>query len=110
MKRKLVKLETRGQNIRAHRRMWRWLSENPKMEKLAWPGWENNGGRYPCQFASCFLCGGSCKLCPLVWPGGECCIDTGKGSGLFSQWLRRPFGSKERAKIAKQIAELSVRR
>lgn len=112
MKKKLIKLETAGQLIRAHRRMWRWLSENPKMPKNAWPGWERNGGRHPPQFADCFLCSvaGGCQLCPLVWPDGECCVDTRKGRGLFSQWVKESFGTEERAKIAKRIAKLPVRR
>jgi len=110
MKRKLVKLETRGQRIRAHRKMWQWLSENPKVSKGSWPGWEANRGRYPNQFADCFLCKDGCKLCPLIWPGSGICLETREGNGLFSKWSRSFWGSKERAKIAKQIAELPVRR
>ena len=107
-KKKLIRLETRGSRIRAHRKMWRWLAENPKMNKWQWPKWKSNGGKYPDQPLDCFLCGGVCGECPLVWPGGLCTRH--KGSvGLFSLWVRTSL-EETRAHLAKQIAELPVRK
>lgn len=102
---------TRSQAIRRHRKMWRWLAEHPGKEKHDWPGWEENGGPYRDDWAHCFLCSYAvsvvgedsgrvaCEECPLKWPDPK-----GTCTPLLAAWARREKG------IAKQIAELPVRR
>ena len=118
MAKKLAKLGTKGQRIRAHRKMWRWLGENPVRKKFEWPGWEENGGRYSAQLANCFLCVYDCKNCPLVWPLGGTCAGEKE---LFSLWIQTWEEErlnwlnsserfiKRREELAKEIAELPRR-
>lgn len=99
---------TRNQAIRRHRILWRWLAENPEASKSQWPGWELNGGKYEETDADCFLCefAQRCGDCPLEWPGGRC---LSPGSP-FVKRDKRGTTKKERANLAKQIAELPIRR
>ena len=104
------KTMTRNQTIRRHRLLWRWLAENPKAEKMDWPGWEWNEGKYEYTSGNCFLCAcpsdGSGYCCPVVWPGGGTCMTS---SSSYKKWCEAK-SLKKRAALAKQIAELPVRR
>lgn len=109
MKKQII-LKTRGDYIRAHRKLWRWLAENPKIkgefsEKRDWPEWEFNGGRYKKQLLDCFLCNNTCSHCPIKWPSPREYIC----GGLFGKWYYAKT-SKFTARYAKMIAELPVRR
>lgn len=102
----LINPKTRSHRIRLHRRMWRWLAENPEAEKSDWPGWK----KYTPQYAGCFMCSQqNCTVCPLVWPknihGYDWCLE----GGLYTQWDKTELNS-ERSALAEQIAELPVRR
>lgn len=103
---KSIKLD-RGGRIRAHRKLWRWVSKNPGEHKDQWPKWEFNSGRYPRQVNDCFLCFYSCDECPLEWPEITC-------GGLHGKWVHYSFerhqGLQKAAEIAKQIAELKVKK
>lgn len=101
---------TRGQAIRLHRRLWRWLSENPSAYKHHWPGWKENGGKYDYAVARCFLCEltkghlNQCLICPLKWPGPN-----GNCNPLFNNWDSTDSDS-ERSQLALEISKLPVRK
>lgn len=104
MKRKPIELKTRGARIKAHRKMWRWLAENPQKQKDEWPGWIWNGGGYAEEAAHCFLCHYPCRECPLIWLDlRTLCI-----TSFHRRWTMCE-SSEERSRLAKQIAELPVR-
>ena len=46
-----VKFEESG-----HRKLWRWIRDNPTKTKRDWPGWQMNGGIYQAVFGFCFAC------------------------------------------------------
>lgn len=93
-----------------HTELWLWLAENPKRDKLDWPQWKFNGGDIASIRGSCFPCEyttqGRNRVC--------CCLDfsgvitDGCLGGLFDQWEKAK--GKQRSAIAKQIAELSIRK
>ena len=98
-----------------HTELWLWCHEDPTRQKHEWPRWESNGGDIPDIFAHCFPCeykaqhfkmGQSGCHCPLDFPGwGESRSCLG---GLFIKW---EFATgKARSALAKQIAELPIRK
>lgn len=122
---KLIILKTRGDYIRGFRKHWKWLYKYPVIDgRLAtkgdWPEWEFNGGRYPHQHYNCFLCRWGmdsseedCYFCPVVWPNFKKfdrsifhCNNKGE---IYYKWENTKT-AKTRAKYAKMIAELPVRR
>ena len=95
-------------NHTAHKEMWTWLAENPKMDKDDWPGWAENGGKHKDRLNLCFACDCcdvQCNLCPLVWPGEIPCYLSGQ---LFNLW-GMSLDDEERASLALQIANLPVK-
>jgi hypothetical protein len=104
-----VKFEESG-----HRKLWRWLRDNPTKPKRDWPGWKINGGTYDIVFGYCFACdydenmhpyGSDCFCCPLIWPYGWDCDHP---MGLYKQFIKEEDLEKK-AKIAGMIAELQIR-
>ena len=105
-----------------HTELWLWLAKNPKKEKDDWPRWKINGGDifylernecFPCEYTLTHRRQGEdvfgCR-CPLDFPrweetdgGYEYCL-----GGLFDKW--RFAKGKARSAIAKQIAELPIRK
>lgn len=100
---------SRSQRIRAHRRLWRWCKAHPELEKDNWPEWEWNEGRYLHTLNLCFLCVDCCEDCALEWPISDGCMTRGEKFGLFTLWTNCK-NLRKRANLAKQIAELPVRR
>ena len=107
----MTKKLTRGQAIRLHRKLWRWLSEHPLAYKHQWPGWEDNGGEHSYNTqARCFLCEltkyeiHKCKACPVVWPGAH-----GTCNPLFCNWENAGPESL-RKKLALQISKLPAKK
>lgn len=94
-----------------HEELWLWLAEDPKREKWNWPRWKMKGGDIPGSWAYCFPCayadqtGRDC--CPLDIPGWN--PDTGGClGGLYGRWILAK--GKARTALAKQIAELPIRK
>lgn len=102
----------RNRRIRAHRKLWRWVSAHPEfpaeMAKIHWPGWKRNGGRYEGMLNDCFLCSYSSGCCLLKWPELTTCSPFNPES-LYHRWS---YAStlEEQSKFAKQIAELPIDR
>lgn len=103
---------TREQAIAEHRKMWRWLAENPTKRKIEYIFDElskrniNTGE----MINQCFLCtytGAHCESCPLDWGSATNCCDEGNAS-LFKKWIHAR-SIEEKAKLARQIAELPER-
>ena len=96
-----------------HEELWGWLAEDPKREKWDWPRWEMKGGDIPGKWAYCFPCAYAEQTerdcCPLDIPGWNpnsydgFCLD-----GLYDKW--RHTKGKARSALAKQIAELPIRK
>ena len=119
-------------NHTAHKGMWTWLAENPKMDKDDWPGWEWNGGIYGHVDFYCFACKYAivklreekfpgfydvdiaedrCSRCPLIWPNNASYLTDlycSGHKGLYSLWAR-DTSLDFRSKIAFQIANLPVK-
>lgn len=95
---------TRSHRIRLHRTMWRWLRDNPEMDKSNWPGWE----KYTAQSSDCFACGhGNCNLCPFIWPMNNAGLFWCADGGLYTKW-NWERDMEKRSGYAGEIAELPV--
>lgn len=105
-----------------HTELWLWLHGDSKREKSDWPRWKENGGDIRGEDPYCFPCLYSeqherknedwddpCR-CPLDFPRWE----TTDGAialclgGLFLKWIKAK--GKARTTLAKQIAELPIRK
>lgn len=102
-----------------HEELWWWLHEDPKREKPDWPRWKSNGGDIPDLIFGCFPCEYDRQhslekdrcCCPLEfyrwgridWNNTGHCL-----GGLYENW--RKAQGKKRTNLAKQIAELPVRK
>lgn len=104
---------TRNQAIRGHRKLWRWLAENPFAYKHEWLGWKRNGGSHEECRSSCFLC--ECAVhnrkngiivCPLDWSPGESC----QSNEDYLLWETKEGSKEEISQAAKNISELPRRR
>ena len=102
-------------NLTAHRKLWNWLSKNPDKEKVNWPEWKRNGGKYEdVGINYCFCCQyvtypKVCEECPLVWTGKDCKCETGDDNpGLFEKWDCET-NLQLRAELAAQIRDLPVK-
>lgn len=108
----------RKKAIKNHRKMWRWLAENPGKGKLDYLMLYDPNARL---IHSCYLCEYAahkmqylekkvisiCKYCPLDW-GGRACKDYGS---LFDRWwISHFYASKKSSMAARQIAELPERK
>lgn len=118
-------------DLTRHKELWNWLAENPGMQKVEWPGWDEiedwDDEMYPDN--NCFACeylkdvvisDGEeyyeldpilCeKQCPLIWPEGRTCTE--RYYSLYREWdnynSQEDF-YEEASVLAKQIAELPVR-
>ena len=90
----------------AHRAMWRWLAENPDKDKQDWFQMLDVYVTEKIPVFMCFACEACrqyCDACPIRKNSIGC-----NNGGLFAKW-RRSRDLKERAKLAKQIAELPWR-
>lgn len=122
----------RKEAIRLHRKMWNWIAD--KEEK------GNNVGKWeficieelPIVDSDCFCCEYACqkaeengeeyeyrcKYCPLEWDNANknllfmCCDNEvgGDDEGLYYQWRKKSISLEEKAKIARQIANLPERK
>ena len=99
---------TKEEAIRNHRKMWRWLAENPGKRKDDYLWKVDPEARL---YNHCYLCDyvnknhhGYCEYCPVEWPEEYCCEE----DGLYSRWQFAMLGEDytRTAEIAKQIAEL----
>jgi len=79
-------------NHSAHKRLWKWLAENPTKSKWHWPEWKGNGGIFSRVEADCFACDCTARChinsaaCPLIWPlNGEGQLLCTNG-GLWDEW------------------------
>lgn len=98
-------------NHTAHKKLWKYLEDNPEMEKEGWPGWEWNGGEYEEILNDCFACsycGFNCNKCPLIWPENRDGYGTCINGGIYDKWDMR-HDDEERSSLAHQIANLPVR-
>ena len=94
-----------------HTELWLWLAENPDSEKTGWPRWKGNGGNISYVRAGCFPCeytvqGENRLCCCLEFPGKmppDDCL-----GGLYDKWCEAT--GKARTALAKQIAELPIRK
>ena len=124
-----------------HIEQWNWLSNNTDKEIYDWPEWDqwdyksilraNPKKRipyfwlYPCEYAYmnfgfllkdyyrlgyCYLC------CPLIWPNGYACFDSGHNgknieAGLVYKYDQAKYQGNlnKRSEYALQIANLSVK-
>ena len=102
--------------VELHRKLWDWLSNNPKMLKEDWPGWSQNGGYYNSGMVTneCWLCASTqdkdnnifdCKLCPVKWPHKVC--DEFDNSP-YNMWLTANT-TKTRVKWARVIRDLPMK-
>ena len=98
---------TRQEAISKHRKMWRWLAENPGKRKDDYLWKVDPEARL---YNYCYLCdyvsknhNGECEYCPVEWPEEYCCED-----GLYDKWLDAVVCKDYAlaAEIAKQISEL----
>ena len=101
-------------NHTAHKELWTWLADNPEKGKGEWPGWENNGGKYPNTSNDCFACEydnkidwPACDSCPLIWETTYC----QPYNSLFTKWQSAFFNNNHKScsEFARQIANLPVR-
>lgn len=113
-------------NHTAHRELWDWKAKNPdKDDRLHWPGWDYNGGKYKEGAGGCFACEyvsfldieidicDGCDSCPLVWPndlkcGDDFCEEI-KRYPLFREWDHES-NLQKRSELAAQIRDLPVRK
>ena len=93
--------------------LWEWLAKTGK-KKRDWPGWEENGGKYPDREGNrCFLCNyvpshnSSCmEACPYCIAYGSCCE---KADSPYILWLRSPAMSDEKKHYAGEfLAQLQT--
>jgi len=106
-------------NHTAHKALWNWIADNTKEgswpNKLSWPGWEGNGGKYARNKNTCFACEYTlslegkpyCPRCPLVWPDLDGCLTT-QGIGLYDLW-ECADSTEIRQYISLRIANLPVK-
>lgn len=97
-----------------HRELWKWLSENPELDKEDWDLWEYNGGNVPMCDSDCFACDYNsdrfdvitnecnCDLCPLQWSGNDCTVSE------FKQW-NYAKSDEERTRLALAIMDLPLK-
>ena len=106
---------TRSQAIRSHRKLWRWLAENPFAYKREWPGWKQNGGFYKRCRSNCFLCEyvdqnrnkeNNLIPCPLDWSPGTSC----QNNLDYLLWETRNGTEEEISQAARNIAKLPRRK
>ena len=98
-----------------HKKLWKWLSENPLKEKPDWPEWRINGGNIEYISCYCFACSVTegCEDCPLDW--GEatrsCTPDLFEHDeeGLYSLWGEATNPAR-RSALPLQIAELPLKK
>ena len=105
-----------------HTELWMWVAGEHRRKKRGWPRWDINGGDIPyIEYNECFPCEytqqheinedewNRCR-CPLDFPGWE--ITDGSHEyclgGLYDKW--RKAKGKARTALAKQIAELPIRK
>lgn len=104
---------TKSQALRGHRKLWKWLAENPFMGKEEWPGWKQNGGSHKKCRSSCFLCEyadhnreNGIIFCLLDWsPGGSC-----QSNKDYLLWEAKKGTKEEISQAARNIAKLSKRK
>ena len=107
----------RKKAIKKHRKMWRWLAENPGKGKLSYlmlydPKADLERDCYLCEYAINkampyeIIISRYCNHCPLHWNGSEC----NSYFSLYADWFHSKLNSEERAKLARQIAELPERK
>lgn len=107
----------RKKAIKKHRKMWRWLAEHPDKRKFEYlemhdPKADLHNDCYLCEYATNRAPAAEifelyvCDHCPLDWDGNEC---PGHFS-LYADWHYARPDAEERAKIARQIAELPERK
>lgn len=98
-------------NHTAHKKLWKYLEDNPEMEKEDWPGWDLNGGEYKKILNDCFACEylfATCSSCPLLWPKVKGEWRVCHSGGLYEKWCTSgDVGS--RSSLAHQIANLPVK-
>jgi len=119
MSKKLTKKEAH----KIHQALWTWLSENPDKGKSSWPDWKENKGSIPWCANHCPACEyeaqhpaliGYCGVnCIIAWPAGYGCQwmfeDKGQQHEIYNQWYYSD-DLKLRASLAKQIADLPLRK
>ena len=100
--------ELRKYCIDNHRKMWHWLSENPKKEKKDWPGWEHHKK----EDGYCFLCGyisadpdKDCHSCPIDWVVTDMCSTVYPKKSYYQLYLNA-ITHKAKTKYAEIIANL----
>ena len=83
---------TKREAVRQHRKMWRWLAENPN--KYKWDYFKEKKVERP-GAALCFLCKYNrsvgvitCEACPLKWERGSC----NRRGDLFHEWKQSRLG------------------
>ncbi len=94
--------------IRNHRRLWKWLAENPGKDKEDWPRWAIYGGAIT---NNCFLCElaldkDSVQICPNCigdWGYYKSCSTN--SDGLFSRW-EKVSNHKKRTELALKIRDV----
>ena len=99
-------------NHTAHKKLWKYLEDNPEMEKDDWPGWKSNGGGIIDTTVNlCFACDycyTACSYCPLLWSKvkgeGRVC----HSGGLYKKWYTSE-DIETRSSLARQIANLPVK-
>lgn len=97
-----------------HKKLWKWLSENPMKDKYDWPGWEHNGGMVSYVSCHCFACEAArnCGDCPLDWGTTPTCVTdlfVQDWEGLYSLWGEATNPTR-RSALALQIAELPLKK
>ena len=108
LKRRL-KMLTRNQALRRHRKLWRWLAENPFMHKGTWPGWKRHGGLFENCRSNCFLCQyveENDYPCLLDWSPGETC----QNNPSYLLWETKNGTAEKISQAARNIAELPRRK
>lgn len=107
---------TREQAIEEHRKMWRWLAENPTKYKRDYVLEESNGNGINTEgminyWSLCTYAAFDCEACPLDWDGGCCYSFREDEDSLYDKWIfyGEIHNYNERAKIARQIAELPAK-
>ena len=108
-------------NHTAHKALWNWLSKNPDKEKIEWPGWEWNGGKYDDSIRNgCFACmytfnpyegNINCHKCPVIWPDNIRCNYCNEEGyvGLYIKYMEENLDFPRRSELAAQIRDLPVR-
>ena len=104
---------TREEAISKHRKMWRWLAENPGKLKedyleefdpeAAARSMPNISCPYICEYVFDDTSPEDCFECPLEWPDGFC-VDPGPCNEWEAAIARKDYVTA--AKLARQIAEL----